>query len=177
VHAAPGITPTAPSAILNNWATEEQSLDHVASQLQVLRHATALAEKEDNSMGEEQQGHWIEQALQGAIAHILDFLPSVPTQAAPPMPVSTHKGAALPLPPTPAISAAGALANIVLVLVDEDQPRVKFEPQDMQLNGNGDTQRDRQGDGGLSWSYGEGDLRKMLFSALQSLRDTIRNSK
>ncbi|GJJ74318.1 hypothetical protein EMPS_06676 [Entomortierella parvispora] len=182
VHAAPGVTPTGPSVIINNWTAEEQSLDHVASQLQVLRQATtaAAASAEDSSMEEEQQqGHWIEQALQGAIAHILETSPmtSVPTAPLAPPPAS-QKGAAAPIPPAPVTSSVAMAANIVIVLADEDpRKKVKAESRDVAINGGGRVNSDQQEDQESAWSYGDGDLRKMLYSVLHSLRDAIKSTK
>ena len=181
MHAAPGVTSTGPSVIVNNWTAEEQSLDHVASQLQVLRQATAAAAAaaEDSSMEDEQRGHWIEQALQGAIAHILETSPSTSVPAAPLAPPPTaQKGAVMPIPPTPSASTVAMAANIVLVLTDEDvQKTVKAESRDVAINGGGRANSDQQEDHDSSWKYGDADLRRILYSVLHSLRDTVKNSK
>ncbi|KAG0048040.1 hypothetical protein BGZ83_006947 [Gryganskiella cystojenkinii] len=182
IHAAPGITPTGHSVILNTWTPDEQTLDHVASQLQVLRQATAATAAaaiglEDTIMTEEGQQDkstkWIEQALQGAIAHILEPIPSASVPTAPTAATTTASQKVVgPPAPAPTTALLGAVVNIVVVLADEDD----HEASKSRRDSNNSTMKGRD-DGFEAWSYGESDLRKTLFSALHSLRDSIRNSR
>ncbi|KAG0040720.1 hypothetical protein BGZ82_010537 [Podila clonocystis] len=105
IHAAPGFTPSGESVVLNTWTPAEQRLAHMTSQLHLLQLQDA---SEDTDMTADDTKR-IGQALQGAVAHILEPVP--PTTGAV---AQAQSGLAASI-------ASRRRANIVMILVDGDE--------------------------------------------------------
>ncbi|KAG0328960.1 hypothetical protein BG000_000263 [Podila horticola] len=148
VHAAPGFTPSGESVVLNTWTPVEQRLAHMTSQLHLLQLQDA---SEDTEMAVDDTRR-IGQALQGAIAHILEPVP--PTAGA-----VAQAQSGLATSQTYATSIASRRrANIVMILVDGDEEDIE-EGVDS------------------AWFYKGSDLRRLLVAQLQALNECIKNSR
>ncbi|KAF9284143.1 hypothetical protein BGZ68_004893 [Mortierella alpina] len=158
VHAAPGVL-SDDSAVLNTWTDAEQSLTHITSQLRLLQMQES--DVQDTPDTESLRLDWIEQALKGAIAHILES-ETLSTSAS-----QTHQPSH-----TPPLVQHRRMANIVIVLLD---PEVQHEghEEDISMEGSEDGP-DGSSD---SWQYSGHDLREILSEAIRCLQDYISSSK
>ena len=101
---------------------------------------------------------WIEQALKGAIAHILE--PAFATHVE-----ANSQRRAIP---------HRKMNNIIMVLVDpEGLAKEQQEDIDEGMGSGEDTSHGSP----KSWKYDTFDLREILAAALEALKDFIRNSK
>ncbi|KFH67740.1 hypothetical protein MVEG_06472 [Podila verticillata NRRL 6337] len=110
VHVAPGVTPSGESVVLNTWTPAEQRLAHITSQLHLLQLQDS---SEDVDMAYDTSR--IGQALQGAIAHILEPGPQS-TGAV----IQAQSGLATSQSYASSI-ASRRRANIVMILVDGEE--------------------------------------------------------
>ncbi|KAF9385962.1 hypothetical protein CPB97_004271, partial [Podila verticillata] len=110
IHAAPGVTPSGESVVLNTWTPAEQRLAHITSQLHLLQLQDS---SEDVDMVDDTKR--IGQALQGAIAHILEPGPQS-TGAV----IQAQSGLATSQSYATSI-ASRRRANIVMILVDGEE--------------------------------------------------------
>ncbi|KAF9316877.1 hypothetical protein BG003_001468 [Podila horticola] len=148
VHTAPGFTPSGESVVLNTWTPVEQRLAHMTSQLHLLQLQDA---SEDTEMAVDDTRR-IGQALQGAIAHILEPVP--PTAGAV---AQAQSGLATSQTYTTSI-ASRRRANIVMILVDGDE-------------------EDREEGVDSAWFYKGSDLRRLLVAQLQALNECVKSSR
>ncbi|KAG0350481.1 hypothetical protein BG005_010013 [Podila minutissima] len=148
VHAAPGFTPSGESVVLNTWTPAEQRLAHMTSQLHLLQLQDA---SEDTDMTADDTRR-IGQALQGAIAHILE--PGPPTTGAA---VQAQSGLATAQTYAATI-ASRRRANIVMILMDGDE-------------------EDGEEGADSAWFYKGSDLRRLLVAQLQALHECIKSNE
>ncbi|KAF9939463.1 hypothetical protein BGZ67_009499 [Mortierella alpina] len=160
VHAAPGVM-SDDSAVLNTWTDAEQSLEHITSQLKLLQMKESDVQDTPNT--ESLRPDWIEQALKGAIAHILesDAQPASFSQ-------TTSSIPALQL----GVIQHRRTANIVMVLLD---PEGHHEGGDEDISM--EDPEDRSNGSSDSWQFFGKDLREMLGEAIRSLQDYISSSR
>ncbi|KAG0019416.1 hypothetical protein BGZ80_005841 [Entomortierella chlamydospora] len=153
IHVAPGPGSTLDSIVLNDWATQEQNLGNITSQLKELQTQDDLP-SEEALEDTRSQNDWIGQALKGAIAHILE-----PTYLqTPALGPSTIGQSGSP--------QLRVVADILMVLVDPEGPITEVsEDTDM----NEDTEQ--------GWQYRGLDLRKALAEALRSLQECVKNNR
>ena len=122
-------------------------------------------EVQDTPNTESLQLDWIEQALKGAIAHILE------SEA-----LSTSVSQMQQPSNMPALQLGlvhqRRTANIVMVLLDPEEHREGNE-EDINMEG---VEDDSNGSSD-SWQYSEHDLREILSEAIRSLQDYISSSK
>ncbi|KAF9179172.1 hypothetical protein BGZ51_007178 [Haplosporangium sp. Z 767] len=162
VHAAPGVASAGDSVVLNAWTAPEQNLAKISSQLQALQQQdVAYKDKAGNDRSKDitlTSNVWIEQALKGAIAHILE--PAFATQVE----ANLQRRTILHT----------KMNTIIMVLVDpEEQPKEQQEDIDEDMSTRSDTSHGSP----KSWKYDKFDLREILASALEALKDFIKNSK
>ncbi|KAF9582780.1 hypothetical protein BGW38_010767 [Lunasporangiospora selenospora] len=144
----------------------------IASQLQILQIQDASAEEDSTSVEvtESDAKHWIEQALQGAIAQLLE-------------PASQHAGTQGPTLQAQSLSGSAQLsvqygishtrmsATIVLVLADPERDE-STRDEDSEMVDDPSSEGVNKG----SWLFDGHDLREWLDAALSSLSETIRSS-
>ncbi|KAG0095309.1 hypothetical protein BGZ93_006057 [Podila epicladia] len=147
VHAAPGFIPSGESVVLNTWTPAEQRLAHMTSQLHLLQLQDA---SEDTDMTVDDTRR-IGQALQGAIAHILEPGPLTSGAA-----VQAQSGLATSQTYAATI-ASRRRANIIMILVDGDE-------------------EDGEECADSAWIYKGSDLRRLLVAQLQALHECVKSS-
>ncbi|KAF9949856.1 hypothetical protein BGZ72_008370 [Mortierella alpina] len=162
VHAAPGVQ-SDDSSVLNTWTDAEQNLTHIATQLRLLQMQELDVQDTPNT--ESLQLDWIEQALKGAIAHILESEALSTSVSQTPQPSNIP---ALQL----GLVHQRRTANIVMVLLDPEEHHEGNE-EDINMEG---VEDDSNGSSD-SWQYSEHDLREILSEAIRSLQDYISSSK
>ncbi|KAG0085164.1 hypothetical protein BGZ92_009214 [Podila epicladia] len=148
VHAAPGFIPSGESVVLNTWTPAEQRLAHMTSQLHLLQLQDA---SEDTDMTVDDTRR-IGQALQGAIAHILEPGPLTSGAA-----VQAQSGLATSQTYAATI-ASRRRANIIMILVDGDE-------------------EDGEECADSAWIYKGSDLRRLLVAQLQALHECVKSSR
>ncbi|KAF9169678.1 hypothetical protein BGX20_010004 [Mortierella sp. AD010] len=153
IHIAPGPGSTLDSIVLNDWATQEQNLGNITTQLKDLQTQDDL-QSEEARQDTHSSNNWIGQALKGAIAHILEPT-SLQTPVLGPSTIGQSGSPQLRL-----------VANILMVLVDPEEP-IKEVSEDIDMNE--DTEQ--------GWQYRGLDLRKALAEALRSLQECIKNNR
>ncbi|KAG0203591.1 hypothetical protein BGX28_004194 [Mortierella sp. GBA30] len=152
VHVASGAVSMDDSVVLNTWTDSEQSLTHVTSQLQLLQQQDSATKA--TSDGDISRLDWIEQALKGAIAHILEPTPHSTAQ--------TQPGSTIPASYMGTPSHPRKTSNIVMLLLDPEGHVDDDDDMYSDLDGLDD-----------GWQYAGQDLRKILGSAIRSLQDFL----
>ncbi|KAF9571828.1 hypothetical protein EC968_010629 [Mortierella alpina] len=159
VHAAPGVL-SDDSAVLNTWTEAEQNLPHITSQLRLLQ--AQEPDVQDTPNIESLRQDCIEQALKGAIAHLLDSEALSTSASQTQQPSNIQLG----------FIQNKRTANIVMVLQDPEEHRGE-KAEDVHMEGSEDTSNELSG----SWQSSGHDLREILGEAIRSLQDNISNSK